>query len=63
MVRLYGAAHGVRHREVVLDAGERAEEDPILLVDRAGVEDLDDELDVGFGEEPEVAVSAVMDLA
>ena len=55
VVRLHGTGRRVGDGEVVLDAGEGAEEDPELLVDRAGVEDLDDELDVGLGEEPEVA--------
>src|SRR6185436_13246432 len=49
-----GTGQPVGNRDGVLDARERAEEDPELPVDRASVEDLDHELDVGRGEEPEV---------
>ena len=54
VVRLHGPRLGVRHRDPVLDVGERSVEDPELPVDRPRVEHLHDELDVVGREEPEV---------
>src|SRR4029077_10785090 len=49
------AGEGVPDGDGVGDVRERAEEDPELAVERAAVEDLEDQLDVGLAEEPEGA--------
>ena len=54
-VRARGAGGGVGHGGRDLDVREAGREGPVALVRRAAVEDLDDELDVGRVEEPEVA--------
>src|SRR3954447_3877393 len=54
-VGLYRPRHRVRHVDGGLDVGEAAGVDPELLIEAAGVEDLDDHLHVRGAEEPEVA--------
>ena len=49
------AGVGVGHGRRDVDVGEPGREDPVVPVGRAAVEDLDDHLDVGGVEEPEVA--------
>src|SRR5258708_7441662 len=49
------AGLGVGDGDRRFDVGETSGEDPEVLVEGATVEDLDDGLDVGGGEEPEVA--------
>src|ERR1700753_4507568 len=49
------ARDGVLDGEVDPDVGEAAGEDPVALVQGAAVDDLDDGLDVGGAEEPQIA--------
>src|SRR5436305_2104433 len=55
LVHLDGAGLGVGDGQRVLDGGQRAVEEPELLVDGAAVEDLGHHLDVRRVEEPEPA--------
>src|SRR5436305_1134284 len=55
VVDLDRAGLRVGHLGVDLDVGQAAGEDPEVLVQRAGVQHLQDHLDVGVVEEPEIA--------
>src|SRR5205807_2016066 len=58
VVGLDRAGADVGDGEGHLDVGEAAREDPEVVEERAGVEHLDDQLDVRGGEEPEVTAVA-----
>src|SRR5258708_39613623 len=46
------AGRGVGHRQIDLDVGEAAGENPEMSAEAAAIDDLDDGLDVGSVEEP-----------